>query len=231
MMFEYENQMVAPAEQWLQSQGLLTKKEFPTPWGICDLVGCSLNRNKVRKRLALRQTRPIRSPLRVHLLSLIPDETDHRTASIDALHENFAGYLDRERIEIELDRLLRDRFIEQPSPGAYFKRNGWTPLHKRLIAIELKLSRIDDALHQAINNLGFADESYVGLPERTARGLLVQNRRADFTIRRIGIIGVGLRTCTVVLRSARRQPDRESATPRDYCVERFWLPHLKDSGA
>ncbi|MBN1508748.1 MAG: hypothetical protein JW955_18005 [Sedimentisphaerales bacterium] len=222
--------MVAPAEQWLRSQGLLTKKEFPTPWGICDLVGCSLNRNKVRKRLALRQTRPIRSSLRVHLLSLIPDETDQRTASIDVLHESFTGYLDRERIEIELDRLLRDRFIEQPSHGAYFKRNGWMPLHKRLVAIELKLTRIDDALHQAINNLGFVDGSYVGLPSDRADRLMDGRRRSDFQDRGIGVLAIGAQRCSVVLR-ARRQAPTADPVIQAYSVERFWPTYLKGTEA
>jgi len=230
MMFEYENQMVAPAEQWLRSQGLAIKKEFPTPWGICDLVGCLLNRNKVRKRLALRQTRPIRSPLRVHLLSLIPDETDQRTVGIDELYGDFGGYLDRERIEIELDRLLRDHFIEQPSPGAYFKRNGWMPLHKRLVAIELKLARIDDALHQAINNLGFADESYVGLPPDRAERLAESKRRSEFDHRGIGILAIGADRCSLVLRPQKQAPATERVT-QAYSVERFWPAHLKGNEA
>jgi hypothetical protein len=230
MMFEYENQMVAPAEQWLRSQGLAIKKEFPTPWGICDLVGCSLNRNKVRKRLALRQTRPIRSPLRVHLLSLIPDETDRKTVGIDDLHGAFGGYLDRERIEIELGRLLGDHFIEEPSPGAYFKRNGWMPLHKRLVAIELKLTRIDDALHQAINNLGFADESYVGLPPDRAKRLIDGKRRSEFEHRGIGILAVSPDSHHVVLRPKKRAPSDEGVT-QAYSVERFWPAHLKGNEA
>ncbi len=124
---------------------MLPALEFPTPWGICDLVGCSLNRNKVRKRLVLRQTHPIRSALRVHLLSLIPDEANQQPIGFDELHAAFGGYLDRERIELELSRLVRDRFVEEPSARVYFKRNGWMPLHKRFVAIELKLNRVDDA--------------------------------------------------------------------------------------
>ena len=52
MPFNYEHEMVKPAERWLRSEGLLVKREFPLPWGICDLVGCSFNKKNVKKRLA-----------------------------------------------------------------------------------------------------------------------------------------------------------------------------------
>ncbi|MBN1359345.1 MAG: hypothetical protein JW993_02080 [Sedimentisphaerales bacterium] len=230
MAFQYENQMAEPAECWLREQGLMVKQEFPTPWGICDLVGCSLNKNKVRQRLARKQTKPIRSQLRVHLLSLIPDETDRATVTIKQLHEHFGGYLDRGRIELEVSRLARDRFIYEASPGTYFKRNGWMPLHKRLVAVELKLARIDDALNQAINNLGLADESYVGLPVDRAERLIESKRRHDFANKGVGILAVQRNGCKVVLRPRKQRPAGEK-TVQAYSVERFWLPYLKDNEA
>ena len=42
-------------ERVVAGQELMVKREFPTPWGVCDLVGCSLNELKVRKRLLLGQ--------------------------------------------------------------------------------------------------------------------------------------------------------------------------------
>jgi hypothetical protein len=229
MAFEYEREMVEPAVQWLRGQGLRVKREFPTPWGICDLVGCSLNRNKVRTRLRLRQTKPIRSQLRVHLLSLIP-EKGQGSVGVDDLHRVFDPYLDRERIERELMRLQKDRFIQPAGHDTFDKINGWMPLHKRLIAVELKLSRIDDALCQAINNLGFAGESYVGLPLDVATRLVKGRRKADFVERGIGVLAVGADCCRVVLRAA-RQGRNEERTTQTYAVERFWLPHLKGSEA
>jgi len=131
MTFEYEKQMAEPAERWLREQGLMVKKEFPTPWGICDLVGCSLNKTKVRRRLSLKQTQPIRSQLRVHLLSLIPEEGEGSVAAAD-LHRVFEPYLDKERIERELQRLAKDRFVRPAGDETFYKVNGWMPLHKRL---------------------------------------------------------------------------------------------------
>ena len=230
MPFRYEREMLEPAVQWLRGEGLMVKKEFPTPWGICDLAGCSLNKNRVRQRLKLRQTKPIRSQLRVYLLSLIPDEEQGSATNAEQLHEHFGTYLDRTRIEVELGRLARDRFIEEHAPGAYFKRNGWMPLHKRLVAVELKLTRVDDALHQAINNLGFADESYVGLPADVANRLLRSKRQANFLDRGIGVLAIAEDRCAVVLRPRKRVPARERST-QAYSVERFWLAHLKGTEA
>ena len=76
----------------------MVKHEFSTPWGICDLVGCSLNMNKVKQRLRLKQTKAIGSFLRAHLLSLIPD-SKQSSITLDALHDHFGKYLDPERVE------------------------------------------------------------------------------------------------------------------------------------
>ena len=230
MSFNYEREMVEPAAQWLQQQGLLVKREFPTPWGICDLVGCSLNQNKVRTRRRLRQTRPIRSQLRVHLLSLIPERETGNGVGVEDLYRAFEPYLDRERIEREVQRLVKDRFVQRVGDDTFCKRNGWMPLHKRLVAAELKLTRIDDALHQAINNLGFADESYVALPTDVAKRLARGKRRSDFDERGIGVLAVSPDGCRRVLAPGKQKPSTTNTT-QAYAVERFWLPHVKDNEA
>jgi hypothetical protein len=230
MVFGYEREMLEPAAQWLRKQGLMVKKEFPTPWGICDLVGCSLNKNRVRKRLSLRQNKAIGSLLRVHLLSLIPDELDGRGICIEDLYRTFAGYLDKERIGHEVAKLVRDHFVEPTDSGAFYKVNGWMPLHKRLVAVELKLSRVDDAFHQAINNLGFADESYVAMPTQIANRIAGRKTHARFRSKGIGLLAVDLDGCEVVLKAVTRRA-RDDVVVQEHSVERFWLPHVRGSGA
>jgi len=230
MSFAYEREMVEPAARWLRAQGLMVKREFPTPWGICDLVGCSLNKNKVRTRLRLRQTKPIRSQLRVHLLSLMPEQETGNSVGVDDLYRAFEPYLDKQRIEREVQRLVKDRFVHPAGDETFYKLNGWMPLHKRLVAVELKLTRIDDALHQAINNLGFAEESYVALPTDVAKRVVRGKRRADFVERGIGVLAVSADDCGMALR-AQKQTRRNKNTTQAYAVERFWLPHLKGTEA
>jgi len=230
MTFSYEHEMLEPAVQWLRNQKLMVKTEFPTPWGICDLVGCSLNRNRVRKRLNQRQTRPIGSLLRVHLLSLIPDQLDCGSVTAEDIHRAFGGYLDEDRIGHELAKLVKDRFIETTESGAFYKVNGWMPLHKRLVAIELKLSRIDDAFHQAINNLGFADESYVALPSPIAKRLARGRKESQFVSEGVGLLAVDREGCEVLLKASKHRVRRD-AIVQEHSVERFWLAHVRGNGA
>ena len=164
MTFDYEHQMVKLAEHWLSSLGLATKREFSTPWGICDLVGCSMNDKSVKQRLALGQTKPIGPQIRVMILSRIPDKTEEGSIGLRSLHREFSGFLNENRVALEVDRLVKDKFVQITPEGFFKKLNGWMPLHKRLVALELKLTRINDALHQAISNLEFANEAYVGIP-------------------------------------------------------------------
>ena len=42
------------------------------------------------------------------------------------------------------------------------------PLHDRIVAVEMKLSGIADALDQALQNKAFAEESYVAFPTDVA---------------------------------------------------------------
>jgi hypothetical protein len=230
MVFSYEREMLEPAAQWLRSQGLMAKREFPTPWGICDLVGCSLNKNRVKQRLALRQVKPIGSLLRVHLLSLIPDQDEGNSVSTRDLHAAFAGYLDEDRVGLEVARLIRDRFVKPAGSGTFHKINGWMPLHKRLVAVELKLTRIGDALHQAINNLGFADESYVALPAALAYRLVSRTGDSQFRNKGIGLVAVGSSGCEVLVRATARKV-RTDKVVQEHSVERFWQAHIKGNGA
>ena len=230
MTFAYEQEMAGPAAAWLAAQRLMVKREFATPWGVCDLVGCSLNKHKVRRRLALGQGKAIRSPLRVHLLSLIPDRSERRAVRLDDLHRHFGGHLDRGRIEREIERLVQDRFVERIDGRTYSRHDRWMPLHKTLVAVELKLARTDDAFVQAVNNLGFADESYVALPADRARRLAQSKSRSAFTAKGIGLLAVGPEACRVVLKA---QPLHHHANSpiQHYCVERFWQLHLTGSRA
>ncbi|MCG8698410.1 MAG: hypothetical protein MI922_10185 [Bacteroidales bacterium] len=226
MTFRYEQEMVEPTINWLRGQGLMVKHEFPTPWGICDLVGCSLNQKKVNRRLSLNQKKPVGSQFRIQLLSLIPDENQKRSVSFSELKAYYGEYIDMPRIKQELAKLMKDHFVREASPGTFYKQNGWLPLHKRLIAVELKLSRIEEACCQAINNLGFADESFIGIPAPKAYSLVNSRRRDDFINKGIGIIGVNAESCRIVLKARRKNTSHEQVV-RSYATERFWQDHLK----
>jgi len=119
--------------------------------------------------------------------------------------------------------------VEQVDGRTYSRHYRWLPLHKRLVAVELKLARTDDALAQAVNNLGFADESYVALPADRARRLRKSQLHSAFAERGIGLLAVGREDCRVVLKA--RPARRHANSPiQHYCVERFWTLRNAECG-
>ena len=57
--FRLEKHMLSHVRLWLDQQGLLTKEEFVTPFGICDVAAVKFNREHVRQRRVLGQSRSI----------------------------------------------------------------------------------------------------------------------------------------------------------------------------
>ena len=176
-MFAYETEMVSPATKWLESLGLMVKAEFGAPWGLCDLVGVSMQGKRVAKRLRLRQTKPVASPTRAAILLRIPDVEAPKCITLGKLVRDCAPAIPEDVVLRETRRLIADRYVVQSSRQRLQKLNGWMPLQKKLVALELKLSRVEEAMMQAVSNLGFADESYVGLPGQLARRVLSGKQR------------------------------------------------------
>jgi hypothetical protein len=220
MLFRRENEMTEPVRRWLNRQHLLIKSEFGLPWGICDLVGLSFNETQVAKRLSFRQRRPIGPLQRIELLSHIPDQESGLAITFNRLqktagHVSFATTLER-----DLRTLIADRFVVAKKNGALQKLNGWAPMHGRIVAVELKLSRISEAISQALSNRAFATESYIALPAKIAERFASSARQAEFTKPGVGILAVGKSTCRVVLPASQAvEPD---VTLQMHCVERFW---------
>ena len=228
MVFDCEKQMAEPAEEWLRSRGMMTKREFTLPWGILDLVGCSLNQRHVMKRVALGQTRPIGPHERIMILAQIPDVTEGTAVTKQKLTRIFRGLYDERGIAAELSRLMAGKFVSRTRQDGFQRVNGWMPLQRRIIALELKLARVSDAVAQAVRHLSFADESYVGLPIDTAYHVLRSRQRLTFDENGIGLIAVCRDGCRVLLKS---RPAGSELDPllQAHCVERFWRDRLRGS--
>jgi len=224
--FEYEYQMIQPANDWLMSQDLVTKSEFSLPWGICDLVGCSFNKKHIQKRLQYGQTKPIGPQIRVLILSKIPDVHERKSILLNDLRKYFKNSLSLDKISFEANKLISDKFVQITNDGRLQKLNGWVPLQKKIMAIELKLNRIHDVLHQATCNLEFADESFAGLPFEVAHRLIERKKVEHFAQKGIGILGIKSDKCEVLL-----QPNPMKSKPnpvlQTHCVERFWRTRIK----
>jgi hypothetical protein len=219
--FKLETEMAPVVCEWLRNSGLTVKEEFSLPWGICDLVGVSLNRNCVRKRLTMKQTKAIGPLWRVDLLRHIPDQETGRAISPQQLERVYGNRVPAPVIATEIEKLVADRFVLWTRRGSLQKLNGWFPLQKRIVAVELKLMRVSEALCQAASNRSFATESYVAFPDEMARRLSIGTRVSDFADAGVGILAVGHDACRVIFPSSTRgiKTDR---TLQMHCVERFW---------
>ena len=212
--------------QWMQALKLAVKSEFILPWGSCDLVGLSFNKRNVTHRLKLGQNRPISSVIRAALLLRIPDVGTCKSITIRHLNDEYSPAVSPEEVREHTHRLIEDGFVIQRPGDRLQKLNGWMPLQKRLIAVELKLNRVIEALSQAKNNFGFATESYVALPQDVALRVIKNvSKRNDFTESGVGLLAVTRSSCDVVIRSSKK-------TSADnflqlYCVEKFWRTRSK----
>lgn len=228
--FHREREMFESARKWLSLAGFMTKAEFRTPWGICDLVGVLFNESRVQQRLRLGQTESIGPPLRIELLNRIPDFKTGRAVGLGRLEREFGEFLSPSELRKETDALLARKFVKTNPAGSLQKLNGWLPLHDRVVAVELKLNRVECALNQAKSHLRIADQSYVGLPANVALAVAQSKRVNAFRDGGVGIIAITRDSCEVVLSPRRTNPKLDDIM-QAHCLERFWRTRLTGNSA
>lgn len=226
-MFKSEAEMAEPVKRWMkESLGLLVKSEFISPWGICDFVGLRFRKQSVARRLKLGQKGAVTSTSRAALLLQIPDIETNRSVTFSDLIAACSPAISGELIMVESQALVAGKFVIQEG-DRFQKVNGWMPLARRLIAVELKLKRVEEAMAQAQNNLGFTNESYVGLPMDLATRIAGSGKKNDFIKRGIGLIGTTSQTCKMLIRS--RGSGASNPVFQFCCVEKFWRSLVKGS--
>lgn len=219
--FRLEAEMAGSVIRWLRRRGLSVKSEFSLPWGVCDLVGVKFDADKMKRRLACGQVRPIGPLIRLQLLSRIPESDSGRSTTLRKLEKDFLGQISLDRLSHELDRLKRDKFVTSPRRGSFQKRNGWAPLHQEIVAVELKLNRVSEAVVQAASNRAFASKSYVALPAPLAIRLAQSSRVIHFRERGIGLLAVWQHKCQELVEPRNNKAARHEVT-QSHVVERFW---------
>jgi hypothetical protein len=213
--------MAVPVARWLHRRGLDVKAEFLLPWGVCDLVAVKLDAQRTKRRLAYGQTRPIGSLLRLLILSKIPDYETGKSIGISRLNRELGDDLSRDFLLKEIAALTRAKFVRAPRHGFLQKLNGWAPLHARVVAVELKLTRVSEAISQAVSNREFATQSYVAFPMKFALRLAESKRAHVFIRSGIGLLGVSARGCCEVIKPHLANVPRNSLI-QSHVVERFW---------
>lgn len=228
-MFLLEADMAKSAVRWLNAAGMTVKSEFVTPWGVCDIVGIRFNPDHVNHRLKLRQTKPVSSITRAALLLRVPDIETHKFTTIDRLVRQCLPSVPQDVVCDEMQKLIADRFVVRTRRGQLHKVNGWMPLQERLVAVELKLARIEEAMHQAMNNLGFAEESYVGLPAIVAHRVASNpSRWSAFFDAGVGLLSVSRHHCEILIHPHKAAGWADPAIQL-YCVEKFWRTRARGS--
>ena len=149
-----------------------------------------------------------------------PDEESGRSIGIDELTAKMKQ--PTEWVTRELKRLVSGKFVKHNGDGSLISAVSWAPLHTRIVAIELKLDRVEEAINQARSHLAFATESYVGFPKVVAERIVSSHHAGVLQKEGIGLLSVTEKD-TVVL----TKPGSSSSIPRDgvlqmHCVERFW---------
>lgn len=156
------------------------------------------------------------------MLRLIPDVDTGRRIRASSIFKAFGEVLPDELIAAEIERLVRDRFVKRCGRKSLQKVNGWAPLHRRIVAVELKLSRVTEALLQAKDHLAFADESYIGLPaDLAARIQKAPDRWNRYWELGVGLLAVTKTKCRVVRASKPPSASRDEALQM-YVTDKFW---------
>lgn len=228
--FRRESEMTPFVKKWMRSQGLLVREEFSTPWGICDLAGVKLVRRRAKLRIDYGQRTQLSSISSTALLMHIADQRDKRQTTLAELEGVFSSSMSKSELGRELDRLMKGRFVETPRVNVFQKLNGWMPLHERIVAVELKLSRAAEVLAQARNHTDFATEVYVALPAEAAKRLSQRFDNSEKAGTDVGIIAVSREGCRVV-RPSPRIDETEVPALQAHLVDRFWPLWLKDNSA
>jgi hypothetical protein len=228
--FRLEREMLNSARLWLESRGLTARTEFALPWGICDLVGISFFKSRVKQRLALGQKSPIGTPRKIDLLNRIPDATSGRSVTISGLKRQLVDFVEPDQIDSDIESLIASRFVVRRTSNTLQKLNGWMPLSKRLVAIELKLNRVSEAFSQAKAHQHIADEVYIGLPQPVATRIVESGRKHHFKASGVGILSITDDACSVLLPCRKIEVEPYSVL-KAHCVERMWRSSIKDKSS
>ena len=209
--------MAPVVEDWLLGQGLAVKREFGTPVGVADLVGCRLDPSRVSERFELGQKATLANGLRAAIWLSVPRCSRRRTISEEDLASRFAEDFGAEEVSAELSRLVATRLLERSSRGGLRRPSPWYPLQERIVAVELKRERWARARAQAVAYCEFASESYVALSEAAA------NRVSKSELEeapQIGLLSVSASGVRVVKPASQHR--RENAVSQSIAVEAFW---------
>jgi hypothetical protein len=221
---DLEAHLAGTVLRWLCEQGLLVQmEEFVTPWGVADLLGIRFNVDRVQARVAAGHLDPVSDAHAMQLLLSLP--TGGKSKRISDVARKFVPLFGSALFERAVRNLIRKRFVV-PKGALLVRRTEWMPFHEQLVAVELKLRRVDEALAQARRHKAITAESYVGMPAVIAERVAFTERRSEFEDAGVGLLSVQDGICKVLI-----PPDLSAKTlieAQELCAaEACWRKVLK----
>lgn len=141
---------------------LLMALELPVHYRMVDVAVALMDDNNLNKLYECHSLKQIRN-LTSRDLDILSMIHAYQKASIHLL-KNYLG-IDVKEIRRILDKLTKLNLVIRFSKYTYVLSSWVNVLPKRLVSIELKLSKWQEALEQGIYNLKFSDFSFVALDE------------------------------------------------------------------
>lgn len=221
-----ESEMLFPIEQWLLNRNYVTKVEIQLPWGICDLVGMKPELDRAVTRLNETGKRTIGNFTNAWLMVHLPSPRARKAVSREDLLTQSAMVMNATQLSAGLDDLVARQLATKTSNGKFQRACSWFPYHDSVVAVELKLSRIEDVLSQATRHKALTKQSYIALPIDLAERLMNSKRRETLEQSGVGLIATDGSKCMEMLmpKTARFEPDPVFAV---LVADRFWGDVLK----
>jgi len=97
----------------------MARTEFVLPWGVCDLVGVSLFKSRIRQRLDLGQKKTNRLPRRIDILNRIPDASTGRSVTIAGLKRQLEEFVEPEQVDLDIASLIASRFVVRRTANTF----------------------------------------------------------------------------------------------------------------
>lgn len=221
---DLESHLAGTVLRWLAEQGLLVQmEEFVTPWGVADVLGIRPNLDRVQQRIAAKHLDAVSDVHAMQFLLSLPIGGKPRRIS-DAARK-FEPLFGPDLFERTVKNLIRKRFVVQEG-ASLIRHTEWMPYHEQLVAVELKMRRVDEALAQARRHKAITAESYVGMPAVVAERVAFTEKRADFEAAGVGLLSVQDDICKVLI-----APDLSAKTvieAQEFCAaEACWRKVLK----
>lgn len=209
--FKLEKEMTPIVSAWMRRKGMVVKAEFLGPSNSpIDLVGMIVDPVQHEKRVVARHWARIAWPGYANICLELPSMDSGQGMTAEDLcadvkercrqDETSAWYRTvLEERKRNLGDLVKRRFVVEVAHGQYASNIDWMPLHKQLVAIELKLHRTQEVVYQAQRNKVITDDSYIAMPYTKAKRVLAKGVPANIADFGIGVIGVQKNRCVELL--------------------------------